>query len=85
MAAAAHSPAFATKVGIPQKVARDFNQADQQLDDTLPMAASGPSEPAAAAKAKVRPTGRQYGLPPAPAKGGPPTKVRPNGRQYGLK
>jgi hypothetical protein len=29
MAAAAHSPKFAKKVGIPQKVARDFNQADK--------------------------------------------------------
>jgi hypothetical protein len=29
MAAAAHNPAFARKVGIPQKVAKDFNQADQ--------------------------------------------------------
>jgi len=29
MAAAAHNPAFAEKVGIPQKVARDFNQADK--------------------------------------------------------
>jgi hypothetical protein len=28
MAAAAHSPAFAKKVGIPQKVAKDFNKAD---------------------------------------------------------
>ena len=28
MAAAAHSPKFAKKVGIPTKVARDFNQAD---------------------------------------------------------
>lgn len=28
MAAAAHSPAFAKKVGIPQNVAREFNQAD---------------------------------------------------------
>lgn len=28
MAAAAHNPAFAKKVGIPQKVAQDFNQAD---------------------------------------------------------
>ncbi len=28
MAAAAHSPAFAKRVGIPQKVAREFNQAD---------------------------------------------------------
>jgi len=30
MAAAAHDPKFAKKVGIPQKVARDFNKADQK-------------------------------------------------------
>jgi len=29
MAAAAHSPAFAKKVGVPQSVAREFNQADK--------------------------------------------------------
>jgi len=29
MAAAAHDPKFAKKVGIPQKVAREFNQADK--------------------------------------------------------
>jgi hypothetical protein len=28
MAAAAHNPKFAKKVGIPQKVAKDFNDAD---------------------------------------------------------
>lgn len=28
MAAAAHNPKFAKKVGIPQSVAQDFNQAD---------------------------------------------------------
>lgn len=28
MAAAAHDPKFAAKVGIPQKVAKDFNKAD---------------------------------------------------------
>jgi hypothetical protein len=28
MAAAAHNPAFARKVGIPVKVAKEFNQAD---------------------------------------------------------
>lgn len=28
MAAAAHNPAFAKKVGIPVKVAREFNRAD---------------------------------------------------------
>lgn len=28
MAAAAHNPAFAKKMGIPQSVAKDFNQAD---------------------------------------------------------
>ena len=29
MAAAAHNPAFAKKVGIPTKVAKEFNQADK--------------------------------------------------------
>jgi hypothetical protein len=29
MAAAAHNPAFAKKVGVPAKVAREFNQADK--------------------------------------------------------
>ena len=29
MAAAAHNPAFAAKVGIPEKVAKEFNQADK--------------------------------------------------------
>jgi hypothetical protein len=29
MAAAAHNPAFAKKVGIPQGVAKDFNKADK--------------------------------------------------------
>ena len=30
MAGAAHSPAFAKKVGVPQKVAREFNRADKR-------------------------------------------------------
>ncbi|AEH03739.1 hypothetical protein AVT69_gp314 [Pseudomonas phage PhiPA3] len=30
MAAAAHSKEFAKKVGIPQKVAKEFNKADQK-------------------------------------------------------
>ena len=29
MAAAAHDPKFAKRMGIPQNVARDFNQADK--------------------------------------------------------
>lgn len=29
MAAAAHDPGFAARVGIPQKVAKDFNAADK--------------------------------------------------------
>lgn len=29
MAAAAHNPSFAKKVGIPASVAKDFNQADK--------------------------------------------------------
>ena len=31
MAAAAHDPRFAKKMGIPQTVAREFNQKDQSL------------------------------------------------------
>jgi hypothetical protein len=30
MAAAAHNPAFAKKVGIPVKVAKEFNSADKR-------------------------------------------------------
>ena len=30
MAAAAHNPQFAKKIGIPVKVAKEFNQADQR-------------------------------------------------------
>jgi hypothetical protein len=30
MAAAAHDPAFAKKVGVPVKVAKEFNRADAQ-------------------------------------------------------
>lgn len=30
MAAAAHNPEFAAKVGIPQKVAKEFNKADKR-------------------------------------------------------
>ena len=30
MAAAAHNPKFAKKMGIPQNVAREFNQADKK-------------------------------------------------------
>jgi hypothetical protein len=31
MAAAAHNPQFAAKMGIPQSVAREFNQADNAV------------------------------------------------------
>ena len=30
MAAAAHNPAFAKKVGVPQSVAKEFNEADKK-------------------------------------------------------
>jgi hypothetical protein len=30
MAAAAHNPQFAKKMGIPQKVAKEFNRADRR-------------------------------------------------------
>lgn len=32
MAAAAHSPAFAKKMGIPQAVAKEFNKADAKKE-----------------------------------------------------
>ncbi len=35
MAAAAHNPAFAKKVGVPQKVAREFNHADSVRSDVV--------------------------------------------------
>lgn len=37
MAAAAHDPAFAKRMGIPQSVAKDYNQADKakQLAEAL--------------------------------------------------
>ena len=37
MAAVAHNPQFAAKVGVPQSVGKDFNQADQQqsLSETI--------------------------------------------------
>lgn len=34
MAAAAHNPEFAAKVGIPVKVAEEFNSADEALHDS---------------------------------------------------
>ena len=34
MAAAAHDPKFAKKLGIPQSVAKDFNQADKNKRST---------------------------------------------------
>jgi hypothetical protein len=36
MAAAAHNPAFAKKVGIPVKVAKEFNAADAGSHRKLP-------------------------------------------------
>ena len=33
MAAVAHSPQFAKKVGVPQSVGEEFNAADQALDN----------------------------------------------------
>ena len=44
MAAAAHNPAFAKKMNIPQGVARDFNQADKGTE-RLSSALSGPKKP----------------------------------------
>jgi hypothetical protein len=44
MAAAAHSPAFARRVGIPQKVATDFNQADTGTKLLSQAMSASPSE-----------------------------------------
>lgn len=41
MAAAAHNPEFAKKVGIPVKVAKEFNQADKGTGILLSAANSG--------------------------------------------
>lgn len=37
MAAAAHDPAFAAKMGIPTKVAKEFNAADSKAGDLAAM------------------------------------------------
>lgn len=42
MAAAAHNPAFAKKVGIPVAVAQEFNQADQLQHRRIAEALIGP-------------------------------------------
>ena len=44
MAAAAHNPAFAKKVGVPASVAKDFNQADKGTG-ILRKAMNGKSSP----------------------------------------
>lgn len=42
MAAAAHNPAFAKKVGVPPKVAKEFNKADKGTKlKSLPKKVSG--------------------------------------------
>ena len=42
MAAAAHSPAFAKKVGVPTKVAKEFNNADKAVaTKSLPKKTAG--------------------------------------------
>jgi len=41
MQAAAHNPAFAKKVGIPQKVAKEFNAADQRKQRSRKKQGSG--------------------------------------------
>ena len=40
MAAAAHNPAVAKKVGVPQSVAREYNQADMEKRKKLARAIS---------------------------------------------
>ena len=72
MAAAAHSPAFAKKVGVPQNVAQDFNQADQQQ--------ALPGEDDAAPETEAPPKKRM-----PPPKGGQNTgKNGGNPKQFGM-
>jgi hypothetical protein len=49
MAAAAHNPAFAKKVGVPASVAKDFNQADKGTG-ILRKAMNGNQKPSAATR-----------------------------------
>ena len=52
MAAAAHNPAFARSMGIPMKVARDFNAADTGRKLPMPMADGGLADAVAHAAAE---------------------------------
>jgi hypothetical protein len=58
MAAVAHNPAFAKKVGIPQSVGKEFNNADKgktfkQGGDMKKMAMGGSVKPSAMGKVKT--------------------------------
>lgn len=74
MAAAAHDPKFRKKIGIPQKVAEEFNEADKGTN-TLSTAMKGnkPKANTFASKDQIdtttkkkvfgkKPTGNQFGL-----------------------
>ena len=58
MAAVAHNPAFAKKVGVPQSVGKEFNKADKgktfkQGGDMKKMASGGSTKPTAMGKVKT--------------------------------
>jgi len=76
MAAVAHNPAFAKKVGIPQSVGKEFNNADKgktfkQGGDMKKMAMGGSVKPSAMGKVKTA----------APSRDGIAEKGKTKGKQ----
>jgi len=67
MAAAAHDPKFRKKIGIPKKVAEDFNEADKGNNMLSEAVKASPTKGQidTTTKKKVfktKPTGNQFGL-----------------------
>lgn len=76
MAAVAHNPSFAKKVGVPQSVGKEFNKADKgktfkQGGDMKKMAMGGSVKPTAMGKVKTA----------APSRDGVATKGKTKGTQ----
>ena len=76
MAAVAHNPSFAKKVGVPQSVGKEFNKADKgktfkQGGDMKKMAMGGSVKPSAMGKVKTA----------APSRDGLATKGKTKGTQ----
>lgn len=76
MAAVAHNPAFAKKVGVPQSVGKEFNKADKgktfkQGGDMKKMAMGGSTKPTPMGKVKTA----------APSRDGVAEKGKTKGKQ----